>query len=80
MSTRGSFGFRVEDKDFLFRYLHDTFPAHLLKYLIISFENVNYDVEAIRNVCKNLKEAEDKDLPALVEFCTSIISDRTISI
>lgn len=76
MSTRGSFGFRVEGQDFLFHYVYDTFPANLLKYLIMIFEKNNYDVEAIRKACKNLSQAKDEDLQHLVDLCYSIASNE----
>lgn len=76
MSTRGSFGFRVEGQDFLFRYIYDTFPAHLLKYLTTVFEKNNYDVKSIKKACKNLLHAKDNDLQHLVKLCYSIASDE----
>lgn len=75
MSTRGSLGFRFENKDFLFRYFYDSFPAYLLKNLLVDFEAFNYNYEAIRIACKNLSSAEDKDFNNLFNHCLSAASD-----
>lgn len=76
MSTRGLFGLRIENQDFLFRYNYDAFPAHLLKYLTTYFEENKYDIKAIEKACKRISHATEDDLTHLVDLCYSIASNE----
>lgn len=76
MATRGSWGFRYKEKDYLFLCLYEAFPASLLSDLLDSFLSLNLNSEIMKKHTKELEILNENNFKESLEKLKLIFKNQ----